>query len=72
MPIIQIMGLSYHISSLNIADKDNYILQDIYSSNYLQILKQMKEGGFSDVMTVSTHRRCNFLKIDFLLISAGS
>lgn len=51
LPIIQIMGLTVHISCLSVVDKNLYVLQDVYSFNYPKNIKEIKGGAIGRMMT---------------------
>lgn len=51
LPIVQIMGMSCHISCINLIDKNVYVLQDVYTFNYPKTIKEIKEGAIDDIMT---------------------
>lgn len=49
-PIIQLMGSTCHISSLQIIDKGVYVLNDIYYFLYPKTIKQLKSGAIDDLI----------------------
>ncbi|CAO3672780.1 unnamed protein product [Rhizopus stolonifer] len=49
-PIIQLMGSTCHISSLQIIDKGVYVLNDIYYFLYPKTIKQLKSGAIDNLI----------------------
>lgn len=50
MPLIQIMGLSYFIYTMNIIDKKIYKIQRVASLNYPSTLREVKAGSIEKVL----------------------
>lgn len=49
--LIHIMGMNCHISTLNLIDKNVYVVQDWFGFKYFKTIKQIKTEGIEEVMT---------------------
>lgn len=50
IPIIQIMGLSFHIYSVSLIDKNLYIVQKLKESMYPKRFHELNSGGILNIL----------------------